>query len=154
MKKSYEVISDLARKGALKQVADGTHNLLGKGKNAVAYDHTIYLFENIATGEVASSTLYDFCEKYQLHKPNVCLMIKGQRKQHRGWKMSGVDHSRFDNSSKFNGQTKFTFVNKSTNETVYCRGIDLVRNYGLPRREVINLVRGIVDQVSTWEINP
>ena len=152
MKKPYKVISDLARKGALKQVENGTHNLLLKGKDSPAYKNTNYLFENIETGEIVECTLYDFCEKFNLHKPNVCLMIQGKRKKHRGWKMAGTDYDRFDNSSKFNGQFKHAFVNIKTNETIHCRGIDMVRNYNLPRKEVINLTRGLIKEVNNWII--
>ena len=153
MNKPYEVISDLARKGALKQVEEGTHNLLLTGKDAPAYSDTTYLFENIETGEIVKFTLYDFCKKYGLHKPNVCLMTKGKRKSHRGWKMAESDHTRFDNSSKFNGQSKHIFVNIKTNETVRCRGIDMVRKYNLPRKEVIKLVRGVIKQVDNWTVS-
>lgn len=153
MKKSFETISNLASKGALKQVEEGTHNLLLTGKDAPAYSDTTYSFENIETGEVVNSTLYDFCKKYGLHKPNVCLMTKGKRKKHRGWKMAGMNHDRFDNSSVYNGQTKHTFVNTVTQETVFCRGIDLVRKYNLPRKEIISMVRGSVPKVNDWTVS-
>ena len=150
MNKPYKVISDLAKKGARERVKDGTHNLLLTGKDAPAYSDVTYIFEHIETGKIVEHTLYDFCKLYALHKPNVCLMIKGKRKQHRGWKIAGSDHVRFDNSSKFNGQTKHTFTNTKTNKVICCRGIDLVRDYNLPRREVIDLIRGTTNQVNDW----
>lgn len=152
MKKTFEVISDLARKGANDRVTAGTHNLLATGKAAPAYKNTVYSFEHIETGNVVTQTLYDFCLNYQLHKPNVCLMISGNRKSHRGWKMSGTTHTRFDNSSKCNGQSKHLFVNISHGNSEYCRGIDLVRKYNLDRRQVIKLVRGAISEHCKWSI--
>lgn len=150
MKKPFSEISDLARKGANARVAAGTHNLLATGKYAPAYKDTEYSFEHIETGNVVTQTLYNFCSIYKLHKPNVCLMISGKRKKHKGWKMLGINHERFDNSSKFNGQAKHLFVNTSTSNREYCRGIDLVRKYSLDRSLVINMVRGTISQVNNW----
>jgi hypothetical protein len=152
MKKSFTTISELARKGALRRVKEGTHNLLAKGKDSGAYKDTVYSFENIKTGEVVNFTLYDFCNIFQLHKPNICLLINGSRKQHKNWKIAGSDHTRFDNSSKFNGQSKHKFMNNLTKEIIYCRGIDLVRSFNLPRKEIIKLVRGQIKTFNDWVV--
>jgi hypothetical protein len=61
------------------RVKNGTHHLLAIGKDHVAYDHMIYCFENVKTGERVMMTQNDFLIKYNLHSGAVSDLVNRKR---------------------------------------------------------------------------
>lgn len=105
MKMSSDEISHLARLGAYKRLANGTHNFIGLAKKRAAngthnfigsnkgashprYDNTIYSFIHKVTGEKVSLTRHDFYNKYSLKPSDVCQMLKGNAKSVKGWQLA------------------------------------------------------------------
>lgn len=59
--------------------------LMSKKVSETLKDKTIHSFHNINTGEIFVGIRFDFIQKYDLCGGNVCSVIKGQRKSHKGW---------------------------------------------------------------------
>lgn len=57
------------------------------GKNNITFDHTVYLWENIASGEQIKMTRYDFYTTHNIPEWSVRYYIKGKSKHARGWKI-------------------------------------------------------------------
>lgn len=157
MKKSFSVISELARKGAVARVHSGDHNLLAKGKYSPVYNHTIYTFQHIETGNIVNMTLYDFCLAYELHKPNVCLLINGRRKTHKGWKLYGNDHVPKDRKGSNNSQydnTIHLFKNNNTGQIVSMTQYEFKNTFNLNSGHVTQLIKlnTKVKSVKGWSI--
>lgn len=56
-----------------------------KGRNHYKYNHVNYTFVNIQTKDSFLGTMGDFCDRFELGKPNVCNMIHGKRKSVNDW---------------------------------------------------------------------
>lgn len=76
-----------ARQRALKRIASGIHPFIGgnKGKDNPRFIHTLYKFQNITTGEVITSTIYDFRQRFKGTSPG--MLIRGILKSTGGWKL-------------------------------------------------------------------
>jgi len=57
------------------------------GKLAPRYDHCIYEFEN-SSGIYERCTRKELIDKYHLSPSAVCGLLSGERKSHKGWKLS------------------------------------------------------------------
>jgi hypothetical protein len=69
-----------------KRVQDGTHNFLkATGANNVNYDHTIYHFLNVNTGEELHTTQLDLRTRYNLLQGNLSAVCRGVKKSYKGW---------------------------------------------------------------------
>jgi hypothetical protein len=78
---------EAAQQRALARVANGTNPFLGgnKGKDHPQFNHTLYKFQHIKTGEIISSTMYDFGQKFK--GTSVGQLIRGKLKTTGGWKL-------------------------------------------------------------------
>lgn len=56
-----------------------------KGSNHSQYDHTIYHFRNVSTGEAFKGTKHNFVKKYNLHHSNVGMLIRGKVNHCKYW---------------------------------------------------------------------
>lgn len=61
-----------------------------RGKNNSSYDHTVYQFKNVNTGEIVLMTAAEFTNAYSLHRPLVTKLIKGTRATTGGWKINTI----------------------------------------------------------------
>jgi len=59
------------------------------GENHPQYDHTIYHFIN-DNGTEELCTRYHLRVKYSLDDGNLCMLIKGKRKSHGGWRIKSI----------------------------------------------------------------
>jgi hypothetical protein len=57
------------------------------GKNNITFDHTLYVWENMNSGERVKMTRYDFYTAYNIPEWSVRRYIKGKSKHTRGWKI-------------------------------------------------------------------
>lgn len=56
-----------------------------KGKNHPMFDHTIYTFQNVKTGEIVSMIRYEFKNLYHINDGNLSQVINGKRPVVQGW---------------------------------------------------------------------
>jgi len=61
------------------------HSKRMRGINHPQFDHTIYTFKNLMTGNVFVGTRYDFYTKYNLDKNKISLLVSKQRNHHKKW---------------------------------------------------------------------
>lgn len=64
-------------------------SLATQGSKNPKYDHTVYNFCHIETGELYSGTQYSFYTKYGLRAGNVNSMVRGKDKSVKGWILLG-----------------------------------------------------------------
>lgn len=57
------------------------------GEKNGRHNDTRYYFQNIVTGEIIYKTQYEMRVEYQFDNGKLPLLIRGVRKQHRGWKL-------------------------------------------------------------------
>lgn len=75
------------RFGIAKKIND-TKNKNGSqpvGKNNGRFDHRIHKFINLVTGEIVSSTQYDFIKKYQLCRRSINRIVDGSKNKYKNW---------------------------------------------------------------------
>ena len=70
----------------------GKHPWQKRGKEAPGYNHTIFTFENIKTGEQVTMTQGEFCSKYQLSIYGISQLVNHRSKTIYGWKLAGTNH--------------------------------------------------------------
>lgn len=56
-----------------------------KGSKSPRYDHTIYSWKNLDSGEVVTMTRFDFAKKYNAHTGHLCEHLQGRKKSCKGW---------------------------------------------------------------------
>lgn len=54
------------------------------------FDHNLYLWENIETGESVVMNRRDFIKQFNLRPSDICELIKGARKKTKGWQLKKV----------------------------------------------------------------
>jgi|LakMenEpi03Aug12_release.lakeMendotaPanAssembly.Ray.scaffolds.fasta_scaffold114198_2 hypothetical protein len=54
------------------------------------YDHNLYVWINLETGDIVQMTRRDFIDKYKLRASDVCQVIKGERSKTKSWKLLGI----------------------------------------------------------------
>jgi hypothetical protein len=116
-----------------KQIKENKHNWSKKGFENCNYDHTIYKFENIFSGEIIESTQYDFRNRFGYLQGNVGAMVRGLKKTCVGWKMYG--------SKTPNQYIKHQFINTSTNAVVSMTQDEFVKTYNLNRGHVCQMIK-------------
>lgn len=67
-----------------KKVKEGTHHFLGI--NNPKYDHTVYHFKNIATGEEVWLTRNELFKRYGLRRPGIMRIVNDPEATHLKWK--------------------------------------------------------------------
>ena len=91
LSKTYEdpslrqLMSKIATESSVERLKDGSHNLLGSNNHR--YDSQIYNFIN-DDGRKVSMTKSEFQKTFSLVSSNVSRLVSGDRKSHRGWKLS------------------------------------------------------------------
>jgi hypothetical protein len=85
MSLSTSEMSRLASLANQKRVENGTHHLLGKGKEHPSYDHTVHTFKHKASGDIVSATQYEMVKNFSVHQSNLVEVIAGKRKSVNGW---------------------------------------------------------------------
>ncbi len=70
------------------RVKNGTHPLASYlGSKHFNFNHTLYTFENLNSGERVTLTMYEFTKTYSLDRSHVYCLVKRTRKTHKGWKL-------------------------------------------------------------------
>lgn len=57
------------------------------GKNNPAYDHEMYKWIHV-NGEERFVTRHDLIKEFDLSPSKICLLVKGERKSHKGWRIN------------------------------------------------------------------
>ena len=73
------------------RVLNGSHHLLKRGPSHPTYDHTVYCFENITTGEIVRATQREFIINNGGSAGCLSELVNGKRKTHKGWKIRSGD---------------------------------------------------------------
>lgn len=66
---------------------DGWRPPVKNGKENSSYDHTLYEFENVITGEIISSTQYDFRIRFLFNADKVSKIVKDKSHPYKGWRL-------------------------------------------------------------------
>lgn len=105
-----------------------------KGKNNKGYDHTLFNFENINSGEIVTMTKCDFYTKYKLDANSVIQLTKmnGKNKTVDGWKMAGTNHFRGD---------IHTFENAKSGERVIMYQRQFIEDFNLNAGHVCQMIK-------------
>jgi hypothetical protein len=83
---SSEPIKTKIRDSVKKSWEDEETRIKRSGKNSHQYDHTVYQFVH-DDGTVENCTREDLRIKYNLDRPNLCGLVKGRQKSHKGWRL-------------------------------------------------------------------
>lgn len=119
---------------AKKQILDGTHVFCRRGKDNHNYDHTLYRFEHVKTGEIVEMTKYDFVEKYKLpSRGNLGNLVNGIKRTYKGWKMAGKS-----TSPRY---IKHKFENVKTGEIIEMTQSEFIKTYGANSGHVTQMVK-------------
>lgn len=75
-----------------------------KGKEHPRYDHNVYTFRNLETGEIFTGTQRIFIETYKLDRSVVSGLIKGKHKSVKGWVMDDSGIKSFADIKRMQGE--------------------------------------------------
>ncbi len=123
----------LGKRNVAKQILEHKHNWSKKGSENINYDHTLYKFENIATGEIVEFTQADFRTKFGYLQGNISALIRGVKQSCGGWKLVG-------NKTP----TRYLvhhFINTLTGNIVHMTQDDFVKTYNLNRGHVCQMIK-------------
>lgn len=175
MNKSPEEISELSRLAQLKLLEEGRHHFIGDnhpskirsrdgshyfytnkfsfhGEDNGNFNHTIYDFVNVKTGEQVSMTLYEFSKTYSLSTSNVCSMITGKFKNKiSGWTLLGRN---FGRKVKIYDTKIYKFVNNKSGKIVEMTRQYFITSFNADKASVSKLLSGDVKSVRGWAILP
>lgn len=158
MKMDPQQLSKLSSDAQTRRVLNGTHHLLKTGEDHPSYRHDMLTFENIKSGEVINTTMYDFQRMYNLNGSHLSLLVNGHCRTIKGWSiMNQMDDGSFARSSDWHNtrdSKKYLFKNRKTGELIHTTQYDLYTNHGASRRGVNSIVRGDSKFTGNWEIAP
>ena len=123
----------LGKKSVAKQILENKHNWSKRGSDNINYDHIMYKFENIVTGEILETTQYKFRCKFGFSQGNVSGLVRGIKRSCGGWKMYG---NKTPSQYIMHG-----FINSSTNVIVHMTQNNFVKTYNLNRGHVCQMIR-------------
>jgi len=123
----------LGKISVAKQIRENNHNWSKKGPNNSNYDHTLYKFENIFSGEIFESTQYDFQLKFGYLQGNVTSLVRGYKNTCGVWKMYGSN-----TSTRYK---LYTFINTFTGNIVNMTQDQFVKTFNLNRSHVCQMVK-------------
>jgi len=76
----------------IKKCGDNHYLRKGAPNSNPAFDHAVYLFENMSTKEIMQSTAYDFCIKTGASRGNVSQLVNQKKspKSVKGWRLKPI----------------------------------------------------------------
>jgi hypothetical protein len=146
MKLSPTLLSELARKFQLNRVKNGTHHLLGE--NHHNYDHTIYKFENIHTGEIIETTREKMTKI--IGTTRIADVAIGNRKLANGWRLYSSEP--YIHLSRCGDLNTYKFKNDHTNEIVEDTCSNITKRFSLSDGKLSAIVRGKRKSHKGWRL--
>ena len=123
----------LGKRNVAKQILENNHNWSKRGSDNINYDHTLYKFENMSTGEIIESTQADFRAKFRYLQGNVSALIRGAKHSCGNWKLFG--------NKTPNRYIVHNFINIVTGNIVHMNQDDFVKTYNLNRGHVCQMIK-------------
>jgi len=136
-----KIISEISSKNQLQKVKNGTHPFIKTGKDHPGYNHTLFTFENIYTGEIVEHTKNDMVKLYGL-PTGITQLVSGKSKRCGDWKLPGTSIIRNTQKGKdhfWYDHTLYSFENIKTGEIIISTRYDFYTKFDFSASAIINL---------------
>lgn len=121
-----------------------------KGENHPKFDHTIYTFKNLETGEIFIGTKWDLSLKFNLKHNSVSRMVRKERKHYKKWILSDSSQDFLKRKPSNLDKTIYKFKNETTEETFEGTRYNFYTKYNLTRSCVNELIYGTLKSIKKW----
>lgn len=145
MNTSKEELSRLIRLDNKERIENGTHHFLKTGPSHHSYNHELYIFENISTGEIITSTVNNFIIKTGITSKHIYGLVKktSRIQSVKGWKIKGTEIGR---------EKIYTFINNETKEKFTGTCLSFRTTYNLNQGNVSSMVKNTKRSVKGWRL--